>query len=118
MERMPQSWAASASILTKSSSVKGILTTLQRLDRLTQTAKELSDTTGRECIPTQADVRQPASLKEAVAKTIEKFGRIDYVICGEGHYARVYEFLPEPTARFRCCWKFPGTNIWHVGKCL
>ncbi|KAF8961178.1 2,4-dienoyl-CoA reductase [Flammula alnicola] len=54
----------------------------RKLDRLTQTAKELSEATGRECIPTQADVRFPAQLKEAVAKTIEKFGRIDYVICG------------------------------------
>ncbi|KAF8174416.1 2,4-dienoyl-CoA reductase [Pholiota molesta] len=54
----------------------------RKLDRLTQTAKELSEATGQECIPTQADVRHPAQLKDAVAKTIAKFGRIDYVICG------------------------------------
>lgn len=48
-----------------------------------QTAKELSEATGRECLAVQADVRQPATLQEAVAKTIEKFGRIDFVICGE-----------------------------------
>jgi len=54
----------------------------RKLDRLTQAAKELSEATGQECIPTQGDVRQPATLKEAVAKTIAKFGRIDYVICG------------------------------------
>ncbi|ESK89625.1 hypothetical protein Moror_8639 [Moniliophthora roreri MCA 2997] len=54
----------------------------RKLDRLTQTAKELSASTGRTCIPTQGDVRQPKYLKEAVEKTIEKFGRIDYVICG------------------------------------
>ena len=35
------------------------------------------------CIPAQADVRKPDELKEAVRKTIEKFGRIDFVICGE-----------------------------------
>jgi peroxisomal 2,4-dienoyl-CoA reductase len=28
-------------------------------------------------------VRFPAQLKEAVAKTIAEFGRIDYVICGK-----------------------------------
>jgi len=28
-------------------------------------------------------VRKPDELKEAVRKTIEKFGRIDFVICGE-----------------------------------
>lgn len=59
---------------------------LVRIERLTQTAKELSETTGQECIPTPADVRQPATLKEAVAKTIAKFGHIDYVICGKYSY--------------------------------
>ncbi|PPQ90702.1 hypothetical protein CVT25_005010 [Psilocybe cyanescens] len=54
----------------------------RKLERLIQAAKELSDATGQECIATQADVRQPATLKEAVAKTIAKFGRIDYVING------------------------------------
>jgi 2,4-dienoyl-CoA reductase [(3E)-enoyl-CoA-producing], peroxisomal len=54
----------------------------RKLDRLTQTAKELSAKTGRTCIPAQADVRQPAMLKEAVAKAIENFGKIDFVICG------------------------------------
>ncbi|KAF8823156.1 hypothetical protein HHX47_DHR10000045 [Lentinula edodes] len=54
----------------------------RKLDRLTQAAKELSETTGRTCIPAQADVRQPNMLKDAVKKTIEKFGKIDFVICG------------------------------------
>lgn len=30
----------------------------------------------------QADVREPKQLQDAVAITIEKFGRIDFVICG------------------------------------
>ncbi|KAK0458277.1 2,4-dienoyl-CoA reductase [Desarmillaria tabescens] len=54
----------------------------RKLDRLTQAAKELSEATGQVCIPAQADVRQPSALKDAVTKTIEKFGRIDFVICG------------------------------------
>ncbi|KIK56510.1 hypothetical protein GYMLUDRAFT_47034 [Collybiopsis luxurians FD-317 M1] len=54
----------------------------RKLDRLTQSAKELSEKTGRTCIPAQADVRKPEELKEAVKKTIEKFGKIDFVICG------------------------------------
>ena len=53
-----------------------------RLDRLVQTAKELSESTGQECLPVRADVRQPGLLKEAVDQTISKFGRIDFVICG------------------------------------
>ncbi|KAJ6551909.1 2,4-dienoyl-CoA reductase [Mycena capillaripes] len=54
----------------------------RKLDRLTQAAKELSEATGQKCLPCQADVRQPKALQDAVAKTIETFGRIDFVICG------------------------------------
>jgi NADP-dependent 3-hydroxy acid dehydrogenase YdfG len=53
-----------------------------RLDHLKQTAKELSESTGQECLPVRVDVRQPNLLKEAVDQTISKFGRIDFVICG------------------------------------
>ncbi|KIL65265.1 hypothetical protein M378DRAFT_105231 [Amanita muscaria Koide BX008] len=51
-------------------------------DRLEQAAKDLSKATGQQCIPAQADVRDPQSLKDAVAKTIVQLGRIDFVICG------------------------------------
>ncbi|KAH7923326.1 NAD(P)-binding protein [Leucogyrophana mollusca] len=54
----------------------------RKLDRLTESAKELSEATGQTCIPAQADVRQPQQIKDAVAKTIATFGRIDFVICG------------------------------------
>jgi len=54
----------------------------RKLDRLTQASKELSQATGSECIYAQADVRNPKALQEAAAKAIEKFGRIDFVICG------------------------------------
>ncbi|KAG9311175.1 NAD(P)-binding protein [Chiua virens] len=55
----------------------------RNLERLTESANELSRATGRTCILAQADVRHPEQLKDAVAKTIEKFGRIDFVICGK-----------------------------------
>ncbi|RDB30024.1 Peroxisomal 2,4-dienoyl-CoA reductase SPS19 [Hypsizygus marmoreus] len=54
----------------------------RNLDRLTKAAKELSEATGQKCIPAQADVREPKTLQNAVQKTIEYFGRIDFVICG------------------------------------
>jgi len=54
----------------------------RKLDRITRAADELSKGTGNICIPAQADVRKPDELKDAVRKTIEKFGRIDFVICG------------------------------------
>ncbi|KAI9457681.1 hypothetical protein HD554DRAFT_2141693 [Boletus coccyginus] len=54
----------------------------RNLERLTESANELSQATGQTCVPAQADVRQPQQLRDAVAKTIAKFGRIDFVICG------------------------------------
>ncbi|QRW19801.1 Enoyl-(Acyl carrier protein) reductase [Rhizoctonia solani] len=53
----------------------------RKLERLTLTASELSASTGRQCIPAQADVRSPEQLRTAVDTTISKFGRIDFVIC-------------------------------------
>ena len=55
---------------------------IHRLERLTQSAEELSKDTGRTCLAIQGDVRQPKTIQDAVAKTIEKFGHIDFVICG------------------------------------
>lgn len=45
-------------------------------------AKRLEASTGGKCIPAPADVRQPDQLKDAVKRTQEAFGRIDFVICG------------------------------------
>jgi hypothetical protein len=69
------------------------------LGRITQTAKELSDSTSQICIPAQADVRKPEQVQDAVAKAIEKFGRIDFVICAS-----------------RCGRKLHGYNRWYVGE--
>ncbi|KAI8969690.1 2,4-dienoyl-CoA reductase [Trametes punicea] len=54
----------------------------RKLDRLQTSAEELAAATGSQCLPVQADVRNPKQLQEAVARTVEKFGRIDFVICG------------------------------------
>ncbi|CDO70294.1 hypothetical protein BN946_scf184603.g5 [Trametes cinnabarina] len=54
----------------------------RKLDRLQASANDLASATGNQCLAVQADVRNPKQLQEAVAKTIEKFGRIDFVICG------------------------------------
>jgi peroxisomal 2,4-dienoyl-CoA reductase len=45
-------------------------------------AAQLEKETGRSCLPCQADVRKPEDLKAAAKKAFEKYGRIDYVICG------------------------------------
>jgi peroxisomal 2,4-dienoyl-CoA reductase len=83
---MQQSSAASAFLTTR---LSHILTWRLRLDRLTQAAKELEETTGRKVIPAQGDVRHPKTLADAVAKTIEAFGRIDFVICGPSVFLSV-----------------------------
>ncbi|KAI8149653.1 hypothetical protein BJV82DRAFT_588750 [Fennellomyces sp. T-0311] len=51
-------------------------------EKLQKAAEEMSRATGGEIIPIQADVRKPADVENAVAKTIEKFGRIDFLING------------------------------------
>jgi len=54
----------------------------RNLERLTQAATELSNATGRTCLPVRADVRHPQALQDAVTQTIVQLGRIDFVICG------------------------------------
>jgi NAD(P)-dependent dehydrogenase (short-subunit alcohol dehydrogenase family) len=39
----------------------------RKLDRLTETAAELSKLTGQTCIPAQADVRQPSQVRHAAS---------------------------------------------------
>jgi peroxisomal 2,4-dienoyl-CoA reductase len=51
-------------------------------ERLIASAKELSEKTGKDCLPIQADVRKYVELEEAAKQTVDKFGRIDYIVCG------------------------------------
>ncbi|KAI9452131.1 2,4-dienoyl-CoA reductase [Lactarius psammicola] len=51
-------------------------------DRLTKAAQELSAATGSSCIAVKADVRDPEQIRTAVRRTVEKYGRIDFVING------------------------------------
>ena len=94
-----------------------------RLDRITQAAEELSKATGNTCIPARADVRKPDELKEAVRITIEKFGRIDFVICGGSNF-RLYLVRQSDnltlTAWFvgRCRWQLPRSPFRTVGERL
>lgn len=51
-------------------------------ERLKNTANELSAATGRSCLAVRADVRDPKQVQAAVKQTIERYGRIDFVING------------------------------------
>jgi len=45
-------------------------------------AKEFEDRTGRQCLGLSGDVRDYETLQRAVKETMDKFGRIDFVIAG------------------------------------
>jgi peroxisomal 2,4-dienoyl-CoA reductase len=51
-------------------------------EHLTPTAKAISESTGRRCLPLVADVRQPDQVEAAVARTVAEFGRLDILING------------------------------------
>jgi peroxisomal 2,4-dienoyl-CoA reductase len=87
----------------------------RKLDRLTQTSKELSEATGRTCIPAQADVRDPKAVQAAVAKAIEKFGRIDFVVCGAaGNFLSTIDKLSENG--FRTVLEIDTLGTYHAIK--
>lgn len=54
----------------------------RKADRLEAAAAELAAETGRECLATPGDVRQPKNVEDALDRTLERFGRIDIVVNG------------------------------------
>ncbi len=54
----------------------------RKADRLETAREALATATGGSCIAAPADVRDPAAVAAAIAKTIEAFGRIDIVVNG------------------------------------
>ncbi|CDH54369.1 -dienoyl-reductase [Lichtheimia corymbifera JMRC:FSU:9682] len=64
------------------------------LSKLEKAAKEMREATGGDVFPVAADVRKPEQVEQAVAKAIEKFGRIDYLINGAaGNFLAPFENL-------------------------
>ncbi|KIM86511.1 hypothetical protein PILCRDRAFT_815746 [Piloderma croceum F 1598] len=87
----------------------------RKLDRITQTARELSEATGQTCIAVQADVRQPKQVQDAVAKTIAKFGRLDFVICGAaGNFLATIDGMSENA--FRTVMEIDTLGTFHTIK--
>ncbi|KAJ3393141.1 hypothetical protein HDU92_007972 [Lobulomyces angularis] len=56
--------------------------TSRNLQKLEKAATELERKTGKSCLPIKADVRDFESVKKAVESVIEKYGRLDILICG------------------------------------
>jgi peroxisomal 2,4-dienoyl-CoA reductase len=72
----------------------------QTKERLIASVKELSEKTGKDCLPIQADVRKYVELEEAAKQTVDKFRRINYVVHQEsfktGQIKGVWEPLGTP----------------------
>lgn len=60
-------------------------------------AQEISNTYKVNCLGLEADVRDYRAVEEAVKKSLEKFGQIDYVIAnaGLGHFASIEDMSIE-----------------------
>lgn len=56
--------------------------TSRKIENLQATAKEISDKTGKRCVPVVADVRNPEQVEAAVAKAVAELGRIDILVNG------------------------------------
>jgi peroxisomal 2,4-dienoyl-CoA reductase len=54
----------------------------RKTERLERAAKELTEKTGKECLPVTADVRDPAAVASALQQTLAKFGKLDVVVSG------------------------------------
>jgi peroxisomal 2,4-dienoyl-CoA reductase len=49
---------------------------------LEESAAKLEKATSRKCLAAPADVRDPEQLKRAVVSAKERFGKLDFVVCG------------------------------------
>ncbi len=54
----------------------------RKADRLTASAEALEKATGKSCLATPCDVREPAQIEAALQATLARFGRIDVVVNG------------------------------------
>jgi peroxisomal 2,4-dienoyl-CoA reductase len=54
----------------------------RKQDVLDKTAQEMSAATGKNILAVAADVREPDAIKTAVARTIERFGKLDTLVNG------------------------------------
>jgi SDR family mycofactocin-dependent oxidoreductase len=50
---------------------------------LRETARQV-EALGRHCLAVQADVRDPAAMTDLVAQTLQRFGRLDYLLANAG----------------------------------
>jgi peroxisomal 2,4-dienoyl-CoA reductase len=54
----------------------------RKAERLETAAEHLRKATGQDCLAVAADVRDPPAVEAAVERTLERFGRLDFVVNG------------------------------------
>jgi len=84
-------------------------------ERLKRAAQELSTVTGNDCLPVKADVRDPRQVQAAVQQTIDRYGRIDFVINGAaGNFLAPISGLSENA--FRTVIEIDTLGTYHTIK--
>ena len=58
----------------------------RRKANIENAAVELSKATGKKCLGISGDVRKLETLEEAVKRTVQEFGRIDFVVAGAARF--------------------------------
>jgi 3-oxoacyl-[acyl-carrier protein] reductase len=56
----------------------------RKFANLERVAREVTEATGRRCVPLETDVREEAQVKAMVARVIEEYGRIDILVNNSG----------------------------------
>jgi len=71
----------------------------RKMDNLERVAREVTEATGRPCVPVQTDVRDEAQVEAMVARAIEEFGRIDILVNNAGGSYQ-FDLVDTPTDRW------------------
>lgn len=88
----------------------------RKADRLASAAATLEKETGRPCLAAPCDVRDPKAIEAALAATLERFGRLDFVVNGAAG-----NFL-SPAAQlspngFRTVLEIDAAGTFNVARC-
>jgi NAD(P)-dependent dehydrogenase (short-subunit alcohol dehydrogenase family) len=81
-----------------------------------QETVRLVEATGGKCLPLPCDVRDEDQVETAVAKTVETFGGIDYVIANAGILAKYQQSWTIPTEDWRGSLETNLTGQWLTLK--
>ncbi len=89
----------------------------RRAEHLEPTAAEITEATGRSCLPLVADVRRPEEVESAVGRAWAELGPIDFLINGAaGNFLCAAESL-SPNG-FGAVVDIDAKGTWHVSRAV